>query len=57
MDPQGADTVIYERLAKGHPTNDKLREVTLQHMEDYGSAGLRTLCLSYKELDAAFYDA
>jgi magnesium-transporting ATPase (P-type) len=53
---QGADTVIYERMARGHPTNDALRDVTLQHMEDYGSAGLRTLCLSYRELDAQFYD-
>jgi hypothetical protein len=48
--------VIYERLARGHPTNEALRDVTLQHMEDYGSAGLRTLCLAYKELDATFYD-
>eukprot|EP00983_Pelagomonas_calceolata_P064858 1148316-Pelagomonas_calceolata.AAC.8 len=24
-------------------------------MEEYGSAGLRTLCLSYAELDPAFY--
>ena len=53
---QGADTVIYERLAVGHPTNEALRDVTLQHMEDYGTAGLRTLCLAYKELHTAFYD-
>lgn len=53
---QGADTVIYERLAVGHPTNEALRDVTLEHMEDYGSAGLRTLCLAFKELDTAFYD-
>jgi len=26
-----------------------------QHMEVYGSAGLRTLCLSYAELDPLFY--
>lgn len=53
---QGADTVIYERLSRGNPTNEALRGVTLRHMEDYGSAGLRTLCLSYRELDPAFYD-
>lgn len=53
---QGADTVIYERLARLHPLNDKLKEVTLQHMEEFGSAGLRTLCLAYKELDAQVYD-
>jgi hypothetical protein len=54
--PQGADTVIYERLARDNPTNAELRDVTLQHMEDFGSAGLRTLCLAYRELDPAFYD-
>jgi len=48
--------VIYERLALNHPTNEALRDVTLQHMEDYGSAGLRTLCLSFKEMDTGFYD-
>lgn len=53
---QGADTVIYERLARGHPLNESLREPTLAHMEEYGSAGLRTLCLSYTELDPDFYD-
>jgi hypothetical protein len=54
--PQGADTVIYERLARNHPTNEALRDVTLQHMEDYGSAGLRTLCLAFREMDAGAYD-
>ncbi|GBF89503.1 phospholipid-transporting ATPase [Raphidocelis subcapitata] len=53
---KGADTVIYERMARGHPTNEALREVTLGHMEDFGSAGLRTLCLAFRELDPAFYD-
>ena len=53
---QGADTVIYERLARDHPTNEALRDVTLSHMEDFGSAGLRTLCLAYRELDPAAYD-
>lgn len=53
---QGADTVIYERLAHKHPLNAKLKEVTQQHMEDFGSAGLRTLCLAYTELDPDAYD-
>eukprot|EP00878_Enallax_costatus_P006567 GHUV01006885.1.p1 GENE.GHUV01006885.1~~GHUV01006885.1.p1 ORF type:complete len:874 (+),score=262.00 GHUV01006885.1:436-3057(+) len=53
---KGADTVIYERLDRRHPLNEKFKEVTLQHMEDFGSAGLRTLCLSYTELDPKFYD-
>lgn len=53
---QGADTVIYERLDRGHILNEQLKEVTLQHMEEFGSAGLRTLCLAYTELDPQFYD-
>lgn len=53
---QGADTVIYERLAKKHLLNEQLKEVTLQHMEEFGSAGLRTLCLAYTELDPRLYD-
>jgi phospholipid-transporting ATPase len=48
--------VIYERLDPDAPLNHQLKEVTLQHMEKFGSAGLRTLCLSYTELDEAFYD-
>lgn len=53
---QGADTVIYERLDRRHPLNEKFKDITLQHMEDFGSAGLRTLCLSYTELDPKYYD-
>ena len=49
--------MIYERLDAKHPLNAALRDVTLGHMEEYGSAGLRTLCLAYTELDRAFYDA
>jgi len=52
---KGADSVIYERLSPNNPQNAKLKGVTTQHMEEYGSAGLRTLCLSYAELDPAFY--
>ena len=54
---KGADSVIYERLARGHATNEALREPTLRHMEEYGGAGLRTLCLAYRELEPAAYDA
>ncbi len=34
----------------------KLKEPSTKHMEDYGSSGLRTLCLAYAQLDTAFYD-
>ena len=53
---QGADTVIYERLDLAHPVNKELRAVTRAHMEAFGAGGLRTLCLSYCELDHASYD-
>ena len=53
---QGADTVIYERLAHGNAQNAQLKEPTTRHMEEYGSAGLRTLCLAYAQLDPAFYE-
>lgn len=53
---QGADTVIYERMAPNHPVNQQTKEVTRQHMEEFGSAGLRTLCLAYAEIGTDFYD-
>jgi magnesium-transporting ATPase (P-type) len=50
---QGADTVIYERLVDG--SND-IKTVTREHLEQFGSAGLRTLCLAYKELHPGVYE-
>lgn len=49
---QGADTVIYERLVDG---NHKIKKVTREHLEQFGSSGLRTLCLAYKELSNELY--
>ncbi|KAI5289499.1 aminophospholipid translocase, partial [Ascosphaera atra] len=43
---KGADTVILERLNPDNPTV----EATLQHLEDYASEGLRTLCLAMREI-------
>jgi phospholipid-transporting ATPase len=43
---KGADTVILERLSTENPHT----EVTLQHLEDYASEGLRTLCLAMREI-------
>ncbi|KAI9779356.1 MAG: hypothetical protein M1816_003603 [Peltula sp. TS41687] len=43
---KGADTVILERLGKDNPAVD----VTLQHLEDYATEGLRTLCLAMREV-------
>ena len=43
---KGADTVILERLGKDSP----IVEVTLQHLEEYATDGLRTLCLAMREV-------
>jgi phospholipid-transporting ATPase len=43
---KGADTVIIERLAP----NDKYLDATGQHLEDYATEGLRTLCLAMREI-------
>lgn len=43
---KGADTVIMERLNNENPMVD----VTLQHLEEYASEGLRTLCLAMREV-------
>ncbi|KAF8539362.1 hypothetical protein BDD12DRAFT_737388 [Trichophaea hybrida] len=43
---KGADTVILERLSKDNP----IVETTLQHLEDYATEGLRTLCLAMREV-------
>lgn len=43
---KGADTVILERLNQDNPHV----EATLQHLEEYASDGLRTLCLAMREI-------
>ncbi len=43
---KGADTVIMERLGKGNANV----EATLQHLEEYATEGLRTLCLAMREI-------
>ncbi|KAG8531589.1 uncharacterized protein KY384_003219 [Bacidia gigantensis] len=43
---KGADTVILERLGKDNP----VVESTLQHLEEYATEGLRTLCLAMREV-------
>ncbi|KAK9024295.1 hypothetical protein V6N11_004464 [Hibiscus sabdariffa] len=51
---KGADTVIYERLGSG---NDDLNKATRDHLEQFGSAGLRTLCLAYRDLAPDLYES
>lgn len=43
---KGADTVILERLSK----DNTFVETTLQHLEEYATDGLRTLCLAMREI-------
>lgn len=43
---KGADTVILERLGADNPHVD----ITTQHLEEYASEGLRTLCLAMREI-------
>ncbi|KAL9005389.1 MAG: hypothetical protein Q9188_001831 [Gyalolechia gomerana] len=43
---KGADTVILERLGKDNP----IVEATVQHLEEYATEGLRTLCLAVREI-------
>ncbi|KAK1425808.1 hypothetical protein QVD17_21169 [Tagetes erecta] len=50
---KGADSVIYSRLGSG---NDEIKKITRVHMEQYGEAGLRTLCLAYKDLSPDMYE-
>ena len=48
---KGADTVIFERLARENPILDQ----TMVHLEEYANEGLRTLCLASREVSAKEY--
>jgi phospholipid-transporting ATPase len=68
---KGADTVIFERLAKAQPYTEKtlihlevrsfslplsLTSVTLTQLtQDYATEGLRTLCIAYRDIPEAEY--
>lgn len=49
---KGADTVIYERLGPDQPYGD----ITITHLQEFASEGLRTLCLAVTELDPVQYE-
>ncbi|KAH8415892.1 hypothetical protein KR222_003038 [Zaprionus bogoriensis] len=49
---KGADSVVYERLAS---RNQAYRDATLQHLEEFASEGLRTLCLAVADIDPEVY--
>ncbi|KAG5629726.1 hypothetical protein H5410_001443 [Solanum commersonii] len=50
---KGADNVIYERLRDG---DNDLRKRTREHLEQFGAAGLRTLCLAYRDVTPDEYE-
>lgn len=50
---KGADSVIYERLAKDH--DPVLKEQTSKDLETFANTGLRTLCISYRYVDEEEY--
>lgn len=50
---KGADSVIYERLAKDH--DQTLKEQTSKDMELFANNGLRTLCIAYRYLEEDEY--
>ena len=49
---KGADSVIFERLAPKQP----FKEATTQHLKDFASDGLRTLCLGVAQLSREKYE-
>ncbi|XP_017784427.1 PREDICTED: probable phospholipid-transporting ATPase IA isoform X2 [Nicrophorus vespilloides] len=50
---KGADTMIYERL---NNDSSQHKEVLLQHLEQFATEGLRTLCCAVAELDESEYE-
>uniref|UniRef100_A0A3P8WK56 Phospholipid-transporting ATPase n=1 Tax=Cynoglossus semilaevis TaxID=244447 RepID=A0A3P8WK56_CYNSE len=50
---KGADTVIYERLSP----NSKYKETTQTALDEFANETLRTLCLCYKDISQAEFDA
>ncbi|KAL1925326.1 uncharacterized protein VTP21DRAFT_209 [Calcarisporiella thermophila] len=65
---KGADSIVYERLAKPgkkDPTEEERRlegeqrrvqKITSKHLENFADEGLRTLCVAYRYLDEHEYE-
>ncbi|KAG8217697.1 hypothetical protein J3R82DRAFT_5853 [Butyriboletus roseoflavus] len=51
---KGADSVIFERLKSG---GDEFKRTTERHLDDFASAGLRTLTLAYKVIPDDEYES
>ncbi|KAG8452878.1 hypothetical protein GDO86_004610 [Hymenochirus boettgeri] len=50
---KGADNVIFERLSR----ESNYMEQTMNHLEQFASEGLRTLCIGYTDLEESEYQA
>ncbi|MCO5566584.1 hypothetical protein L7F22_020261 [Adiantum nelumboides] len=50
---KGADDVIFDLLDENNSKDS--RNITRQHMNEYGEAGLRTLAIAYRELEENMY--
>lgn len=52
---KGADNIIFNLLSPDH-SQDLLKEQTDRDLQEFASEGLRTLCLSYRNIEQAEYD-
>ncbi|XP_033230353.1 phospholipid-transporting ATPase ID isoform X2 [Belonocnema kinseyi] len=50
---KGADNVIYERLKPG---SEEIMTKTQEHLNKFAGEGLRTLCLSVRDIDESFFN-
>ncbi|XP_078809659.1 phospholipid-transporting ATPase IA isoform X5 [Oryzias latipes] len=48
---KGADSVIYDRLAD----SSRYKEITLKHLEQFATEGLRTLCFAVADISESSY--
>uniref|UniRef100_A0A8D3CMB1 Phospholipid-transporting ATPase n=1 Tax=Scophthalmus maximus TaxID=52904 RepID=A0A8D3CMB1_SCOMX len=48
---KGADTVVYDRLAD----SSRYKEITLKHLEQFATEGLRTLCFAVADVSESSY--
>ncbi|XP_068571258.1 probable phospholipid-transporting ATPase IA isoform X2 [Cebidichthys violaceus] len=48
---KGADTVIYDRLAD----SSRYKDITLKHLEQFATEGLRTLCFAVADVSESSY--
>ncbi|KAL1408534.1 phospholipid transporting ATPase [Vanrija albida] len=52
---KGADSVIYERLAKDQ--DEEIKNATLKDLENFANGGLRTLLIAYREMSEQEFES